>query len=157
MSMNTIPQVPQSSIAEQYLTRTTILSQGKYSEADQLCHKSLAIQEKALGLEHPHIARPLNNLAELSRAQVKSRIPSFGKIHFRAIGISVVPDCRGMTVPYATDYVFPQGDYEKAGTLHARALAIREKALGLEHPDVAQSLNNLAELSRVQVTVKHKY
>jgi len=28
-----------------------------------------------------------------------------------------------------------------------RALAIREKALGGEHPDVAQSLNNLAELA----------
>jgi Tetratricopeptide repeat len=29
-------------------------------------------------------------------------------------------------------------------------LAIREKALGPEHPDVAQTLNNLAELYRAQ-------
>jgi tetratricopeptide (TPR) repeat protein len=31
-----------------------------------------------------------------------------------------------------------------------QALTIREKALGPEHPDVAQSLNNLAELYRAQ-------
>jgi eukaryotic-like serine/threonine-protein kinase len=36
------------------------------------------------------------------------------------------------------------GGYEDAKGLHARALAIREKALGPEHPDVAVSLNNLA-------------
>jgi tetratricopeptide (TPR) repeat protein len=29
-------------------------------------------------------------------------------------------------------------------------LAIREKVLGPEHPDVAQSLNNLGELYRIQ-------
>jgi tetratricopeptide (TPR) repeat protein len=31
-----------------------------------------------------------------------------------------------------------------------RALAIREKVLGPEHPDTAHSLNNLAELYRAQ-------
>ena len=35
-----------------------------------------------------------------------------------------------------------------AEPLHQRALAICEKALGPEHPDVAMSLNNLAALYR---------
>ncbi len=39
-----------------------------------------------------------------------------------------------------------QGRYAEAEPLYKRALAIREKALGAEHPDVAQSLNNLAAL-----------
>ncbi len=39
-----------------------------------------------------------------------------------------------------------QGQYAEAVPLYQRALAIREKALGPEHPDVAQSLNNLAGL-----------
>ena len=39
-----------------------------------------------------------------------------------------------------------QGDYAKAEPLYQRALAIREKALGPDHPDIATSLNNLAEL-----------
>ena len=36
------------------------------------------------------------------------------------------------------------GDYAKAEPLYQRALKIREKALGPDHPDTAQALNNLA-------------
>ncbi len=43
-----------------------------------------------------------------------------------------------------------QGHYAEAEPLHKRALAIREKALGPEHPPVAQSLNNLALLYQAQ-------
>jgi len=39
-----------------------------------------------------------------------------------------------------------QGNYAEAEPLYRRALAIVEKALGPEHPNVAASLNNLAEL-----------
>src|SRR5262245_41160058 len=39
--------------------------------------------------------------------------------------------------------------YQQAITLAQRALAIREKALGPEHPDTAVSLNILGELYRV--------
>jgi tetratricopeptide (TPR) repeat protein len=37
-----------------------------------------------------------------------------------------------------------QGKYTEAEGLHKRALAIREKALGANHSDVGQSLNNLS-------------
>ena len=40
------------------------------------------------------------------------------------------------------------GDYEKALPLYQRALEIREKVLGPQHPDVATTLNNLAVLYR---------
>ncbi|MCH9020758.1 MAG: CHAT domain-containing protein, partial [Proteobacteria bacterium] len=43
-----------------------------------------------------------------------------------------------------------QGRYEAAEPLYKRALAVREKALGPDHPDVATSLNNLAGLYRLQ-------
>ena len=39
-----------------------------------------------------------------------------------------------------------QGNYSKAEPLYLRSLAISEKVLGKEHPDVATSLNNLALL-----------
>jgi len=42
------------------------------------------------------------------------------------------------------------GDYRHAEEPWTQALAIREKALGPEHPDVATSLNNLAGLYRAQ-------
>jgi len=43
-----------------------------------------------------------------------------------------------------------QGDLAGARALHERALAIREKTLGPEHPDTAESLNNLALLLQAQ-------
>ena len=39
-----------------------------------------------------------------------------------------------------------QGKYAEAEPLYKRALAIQEKALGADHPDVADTLNNLAIL-----------
>jgi tetratricopeptide (TPR) repeat protein len=43
-----------------------------------------------------------------------------------------------------------RAQYAAAEPLFRRALAIREKSLGLAHPDVATSLNNLAELYNTQ-------
>ena len=43
-----------------------------------------------------------------------------------------------------------QGRYAEAEPLYQRALGIREKVLGPEHPAVATILNNLAELYRTQ-------
>src|SRR5262249_47920206 len=42
--------------------------------------------------------------------------------------------------------LFHGGKYAEAEPLYQRALAIREQALGSQHPDVAQSLNDLAAL-----------
>ncbi len=42
--------------------------------------------------------------------------------------------------------LYNQGQYAAAIPLAERSLAIREKVLGKEHPDVALSLNNLASL-----------
>jgi tetratricopeptide (TPR) repeat protein len=44
--------------------------------------------------------------------------------------------------------LYQAGRYQEAIPLLQRALAIREKALGPEHPETATSLNNLAELYR---------
>ena len=45
---------------------------------------------------------------------------------------------------------FAQGRYAEAEPLYKRALAISEKALGPDHPDVGSSLNNLAMLYESQ-------
>ena len=54
---------------------------------------------------------------------------------------------RSTTWPCCTS---AQGRYAEAEPLYKRALAIREKALGPDHPDVGTSLNNLAGLYRAQ-------
>jgi tetratricopeptide (TPR) repeat protein len=43
-----------------------------------------------------------------------------------------------------------QGRYADAEPLYKRALAVWEKALGPDHPDVATALNNLAQLYKDQ-------
>jgi kinesin light chain len=44
-----------------------------------------------------------------------------------------------------------RGKYKDAEPLCKRALEIREKVLGKDHPDVAKQLNNLALLCQNQV------
>ena len=44
--------------------------------------------------------------------------------------------------------LYREGKYDDAIPLAERALAIREKTLGAEHPDVAIALNGLASLYR---------
>ena len=51
-----------------------------------------------------------------------------------------------MTLTLLAQLYREQGDYGQAEPLFQRALAIREKALGTEDPDVATGLNNLAAL-----------
>jgi len=43
--------------------------QGRYSEAEPLFKRSLAIMEKVVGPEHPDVATILNNMALLYKAQ----------------------------------------------------------------------------------------
>ncbi|WP_147094558.1 tetratricopeptide repeat protein, partial [Nitrosococcus oceani] len=43
-------------------------AQGRYAQAEELYHRSLAIREQLLGPDHPEVAIMLNNLAGLYRA-----------------------------------------------------------------------------------------
>ena len=45
---------------------------------------------------------------------------------------------------------YSQGKYSKAEPLYQQALALWQKLLGDDHPDVATSLNNLASLYKSQ-------
>ena len=45
-----------------------------------------------------------------------------------------------------------QGKYGEADLLYLRAIEIREKALGPDHPTVATSLNDRANVLHAQVT-----
>jgi tetratricopeptide (TPR) repeat protein len=56
----------------------------------------------------------------------------------------------GRLLDRAGDYFHGRGSYLAARPLFERALAIREKVLGPEHPDTAEGLNNLAGLLQMQ-------
>ena len=44
--------------------------------------------------------------------------------------------------------LYRQGNYDRAAVVAQRALEVAEQNLGPDHPDVANSLNNLADLYR---------
>ncbi len=126
---------------------------GRYSEAEPLYRRALAIDEKVLGREHPHVATSLNNLAFLLNKQGKYREAE--PLYRQALAMD--EKVYGREHPeVATDLnnlaelLREQGKYTAAEPLYRRALAIREKKLGREHPEVAQSLNNLALLLDMQ-------
>ena len=64
----TVRQSPLSFRAHNNLG-SLLARKGRYAEAESLIKRALAIKEKALGPDHPYLARRLNNLAELYRAQ----------------------------------------------------------------------------------------
>ena len=130
-----------------------LYQQGRYADAEPMFKRSLVIQEKALGHNHPNVASLLNNLAELYEAQGRyaDSEPLLKRslaIREKALGPNH-PDVAESLSNLAGLYN-DQGRYAEAEPFYKRALAIREKARGPNHPDVALVLNNLAELYRIQ-------
>ena len=102
------------------------------AKAEPLYQRALAISEKALGPEHPDVARSLNNLAAALRCpgpvrEGRAALPARARHLEKALG------------PEHPDV---------AQSLNN--LALLYDAQGPEHPHVATSLNNLAELYRTQ-------
>ena len=94
-------------------------TQGNYAPAERLYQRSLAIDEKALGPEHPDVATSLNNLAALYKTQGKyvEAEPLFKRaiaIHEKALG----PDHPGLATDLnnLAELYYAQGKYAEADT-----------------------------------------
>ncbi len=122
---------------------------GEYATAEFVAKRGLAIQERALGSDHPDVARSLNNLGIVYWQQ--GRYSEAESVHLRELAIGETalgpghPELARSLNNLANVY-HDQARYPEAESLHARALAIWETALGLDHPLVAISLNNLANM-----------
>jgi tetratricopeptide (TPR) repeat protein len=121
----------------------------RFSEAEPLHQRALAIRENALGPDHPDVATSLNNLAlpyyrQGKYAQAEPLFQRALAIWEKALG----PEhpLVATSLNNLGELCRVQGKYAQAEPLHQRALAIWEKALGPEHADVATALNNLALL-----------
>ncbi len=126
-----------------------LTSRARYAEAESLHQRALAIDEKALGHDHPNTATSVNNLALLYKRQ--GRYAEAGPLYQRALAIQeevLGPDHPNTATSLNNLALFckSQGRYGEAEPLYQRALAVREEALGPDHPDTANSLNNLAAL-----------
>ena len=132
--------------------RASVLGEeGKLKQAISLELRSLRIQEKILGPDHPSVGRALTNLAthdralgeygaarELSERAVRILRDSLGPRH---------PDvARAMLTLAAIRRA--QGDLEDAKAIYSRAIRTLESALDPGNPQIAQALNNLAIVHR---------
>ena len=121
--------------------------QARYPEAEPLYRRSLAIQEKARGPNHPDVAGVVNNLGSLyctlgRKAEAEVLCKRGLAIYQKALGPDhpeVATSLLRLAEVYRT-----QDRHAEAITLHERALAIFEKALGLDRLEVARCLSNLA-------------
>ncbi len=125
----------------------------EYAEAEPLLKRSLEINEKIKGDDHPDVGSILNNLAELLRSQARydEALPLFERsleITERTLGPDH-PDV-GSGLNNLALLIETQGRYDEALPLFERSLEITERALGPGHPDVGTRLNNLAGLLRSQ-------
>jgi class 3 adenylate cyclase/tetratricopeptide (TPR) repeat protein len=122
---------------------------GEYATAELVAKRGLAIQERALGSDHPDVARSLNNLGIVYWQQ--GRYSEAESLHLRELAIGETALAPGhpelaRTLNNLANVYHDQARYEESESLHARALAIWETALGPDHPLVAIGLNNLANL-----------
>jgi tetratricopeptide (TPR) repeat protein len=131
-------------------------TQARYTEAEPLFRRALAILEKSSRPDHPNAATGLNNLAELLRET--NRHAEAEPLYRRALAIdekSFGPDHFNVAIRLSNlaALLGETNRYTEAEPLLRRALAIDEKSFGPDYPNVAIRLNNLAGL--LQHTNRH--
>ena len=114
----------------------TLYEQGKYGEAIPVAEKALALGEQEFGPNHPNVAMPLYNLAELYRAQ--GRTAEAEPLYKRSLAINekaLGKDHRhvGTSLNNLAELYRAQGRTAEAEPLYQRSLAILKKALGPAH------------------------
>jgi eukaryotic-like serine/threonine-protein kinase len=124
-----------------------VYEQGRYSEAQKLHERALAIREKALGLSHPDVAYSLYALGKAveARGDIAQSLKYLDRaldIETRALGpqhpdVAVILNAEGAFLDDA-------GRVNEALDRFQRSLAINERAFGPDHPYAAKILGNEA-------------
>jgi len=133
------------------------LALAKYAQAEQYLQQARNHLEQTLQSPHPALAANLNDRALLLIAQgkyasqeEKAQIESLLKQ-----ALTMVEETVGLQHPVAGSIFdtlgtlcFLYGDYPMAEQYLQKAQSIREQTLGMEHPDVLTTCNNLADVYR---------
>ena len=119
---------------------------GLFAEGRPLLEQALALRERALGPDHPDVARSLKELANLHRSV--GNFDDAEPLLVRALAIEeaaygpVHADVAETVAGLATLH-WEQAQYGKAQPLFERSAAINEEIFGPMHQEVARSLSNL--------------
>ena len=126
-------------------------AQGRYDDAETPYSRALNIREVKLGPEHPDVANSLSNLASLDQARGRYTDAEVLLKRAQAIKAKVFNPITPISPP--DSIIWLRCIRTRAATMRlnaSKSLAIREKALGPDHLDVARSLSNLAALFQAQ-------
>jgi Tfp pilus assembly protein PilF len=128
-------------------------NRAEYAEAKRMYEHALAIDEAALGPNHPEVAISINNLGNVLTEQ--GDLTGAKTLYERALAINEA--VFGFDHPTVAirlnnlgNVLSVQGDLSGAKALFERALAIGEATLGPNHPNVAIQLDNLGKVLRAQ-------
>jgi tetratricopeptide (TPR) repeat protein len=116
--------------------------EGRYLEA--VNYAQVALKEaEAFGQQDPRLATSLHNAGELYTKLEK--YDEAERLLQRALAIRKNEDAENArTVCALARLNYIRGNRDKAELLYRKSLSIREKVLGKDHPDVAESLSGLA-------------
>jgi len=133
------------------------LDNGEFDQTEQLFNQASELDIEAAKQAQEIAKKRLVSAAESLAANGKLKMTQLtyqqaGEYYERAA--KLLPAGNDKTLAYYLNwagYAFKDAAlYDKAKPLYEKALAIREKVFGQEHPDVATSFNNLAELYKNQ-------
>ncbi|MGB3509129.1 MAG: tetratricopeptide repeat protein [Microcoleaceae cyanobacterium] len=125
------PPLPPPEVTISLKKLAEFYSQRGYREAKPLLQRALAINEKALGADHPHVAISLKNLAALyysqgKYAEAEPLLQRALAINEKAFGADHPPVAH--CLEDLAEVYYSQGKYTEAERFQQRALLIREKS-----------------------------
>jgi tetratricopeptide (TPR) repeat protein len=128
--------------------------QGRYTQALIPAERALAIMERAKGPRDAAVVPIENTLAAIYRGQGK--LNKARELFERSVSIGEATQLGADATVWASslnnlaEIACVQGDFPLAESYARRALAILEKSVGPDHPNVGVALNNLAQAVRFQ-------
>jgi TPR repeat protein/Leucine-rich repeat (LRR) protein len=129
-------------------------SQGKYEDALRMYERSLRVRHMKPGFDVPSVAASLNGMAGLLQIQGRDQEEASERFQrdLRIKGKFLGRVTAGLNWSEANrsgsegDWSLYQDKCMEALPLYQHALRIQEGVLGLEHPEVATTLNNIANV-----------
>jgi tetratricopeptide (TPR) repeat protein/predicted Ser/Thr protein kinase len=137
----------------QQVLGTIALHRGKHEEALAHLKQALEIREKALGPDHPDVAKTLTTLGNVLKESARYE----ESLTYLQRAVQTSEAALGSEHPLVAEALTNwgnllrrQGKLDAALDAHRRALAIREKVYGPESPRVAGALMNVGLVLRAQ-------
>jgi CHAT domain-containing protein/Tfp pilus assembly protein PilF len=119
--------------------------QGKFNEASDYYRRVMEIRQR-LAPDSLYVSETLQAFGELARAQNNPNLALDYDRRALEMAQKTCPDssCAASLLVHLGQIAYEQGDLVASENYLRRAVAVQERSLGPQHPDLARSLNDLA-------------